>query len=92
MSFWITCITILLVSGIVFLSHWAASKKDSRELLFFGIEKLFEGKITSLKRFKDDAREVAEGFQCGLSFSEWSDFQPDDIIEVVEVQQVATKL
>ena len=48
--------------------------------------------ISSLKRFKDDAKEVAEGLQCGISVSGFNEFEPDDIIEAVEVQSVAQKL
>ncbi|MBI3333134.1 MAG: translation initiation factor IF-2 [Candidatus Omnitrophica bacterium] len=57
-----------------------------------GQEKLHQGKIESLKRFKDDVREVTEGMQCGLSISGFSDYQPEDVIEAVEVQSVAQKL
>ena len=57
-----------------------------------GDQKLFQGKISSIKRFKDDVREVTEGLQCGLSVAGWSDFQPDDLIEAVEVESVAQKL
>ena len=57
-----------------------------------GEEQLFQGKINSLKRFKDDIREVTEGLQCGLSVAGFDDFQPEDIIEAVEVSQVAAKL
>lgn len=42
---------------------------------------VFEGKLESLKRFKDDAREVAEGFECGLTILNYSDVQEGDIIE-----------
>ena len=60
--------------------------------LFRGQERLYQGKIDSLKRFKEDVREVAEGVQCGLSIAGWSDFQPEDLIEVIQVQEVAQKL
>ncbi|MBI1953092.1 MAG: translation initiation factor IF-2 [Candidatus Omnitrophica bacterium] len=60
--------------------------------VFRGPDQLFEGKISSLKRFKEDVREVAEGFQCGISVSGWSEFQPEDLIEVIEVESVAQKL
>jgi len=60
--------------------------------VFRGQEKVYEGKISSLKRFKDDVREVAEGFQCGISVAGWNGFEPEDIIEVLEVEQVAAKL
>ena len=60
--------------------------------VFRGQEQIHQGKITSLKRFKDDVREVSEGLQCGISVAGWDGFQPEDIIEAVEVQQVAAKL
>ncbi len=60
--------------------------------VFRGQERLFQGKINSLKRFKDDAREVTEGLQCGIGLAGFNDFQPDDIIEAIEVSQVAAKL
>ena len=60
--------------------------------LYRGQERVFEGKIVSVKRFKDDVREVTEGIQCGLNLAGYSDYQPDDIIESVEIQEVAQKL
>ncbi|MCM8794723.1 MAG: translation initiation factor IF-2 [Candidatus Omnitrophica bacterium] len=60
--------------------------------VYRGQEMVHEGKITSLKRFKEDAREVAEGYQCGIGVGGWNGFAADDIIEVVEVAQVAAKL
>jgi translation initiation factor IF-2 len=55
-------------------------------------EQLHQGKISSLKRFKEDTKEVTEGLQCGISISGWDGFQPEDIIEAVEIQEVAQKL
>ncbi len=66
--------------------------RGSKGRVLRGQETVFEGKIDSLKRFKDDVREVAEGVQCGIGLSGFSAFEPDDIIEAVEVQQVAQKL
>jgi len=60
--------------------------------VYRGQEKLHQGKLDTLKRFKDDVREVTEGVQCGLSVTGFNDFQPDDIVEAIEVQQVAQKL
>ncbi len=42
---------------------------------------MFEGKVDNLKRFKDDAREVQSGFECGISFSNFNDVEEGDIIE-----------
>ncbi len=49
---------------------------------------LFEGKISSLKRFKDDVKEVAKGFECGIGIEGFSDFEVGDIIEAFEVREV----
>ena len=57
-----------------------------------GGQKIHEGKIQSLKRFKDDAREVLEGFECGIGVSNFEELQAADRIEVYEVQKKARKL
>ena len=66
--------------------------RNAQARVWRGQEKLHQGKIETLKRFKDDVKEVAEGIQCGLSVAGFSDYQPDDVIEAFEVQQVAQKL
>lgn len=52
----------------------------------------FTGKIASLKRFKDDVKEVATGFECGLSLENWQDIQVGDTMEVFEYVEIARKL
>ena len=49
-------------------------------------------KITSLKRFKDDVREVAMGFECGIGIADFQDLQVGDTFEFVEIQEKARKL
>jgi translation initiation factor IF-2 len=49
-------------------------------------------KISSLKRFKDDAREVAEGFECGIGLENFHDLRVGDILEIVETEKIARKL
>jgi len=49
-------------------------------------QKIFEGKISGLKRFKDDAREVQEGFECGINIGNFKDLAEGDKIEVYEVE------
>jgi len=51
-----------------------------------GDETVFEGKISSLKRFKDDVKEVASGLECGITLSDFNGFKPDDIIEQYEMR------
>ena len=52
----------------------------------------YTGKITSLKRFKDDAKEVTYGYECGIGLENWQDIQVGDTFEVFEYVQVARKL
>ena len=49
-------------------------------------------RISSLKRFKDDAKEVAEGFECGVGLENFNDLHVGDILEVVETEEIARKL
>ena len=51
-------------------------------------EEIFKGEIDQLKRFKDDVKEVKEGYECGISFSKFNDIQEGDIIEVSTTKEV----
>jgi translation initiation factor IF-2 len=53
---------------------------------------IHDGELDSLKRFKDDVREVKAGFECGLSLKSFNDIQVGDQLEVYEVQEVARSL
>ncbi len=55
-------------------------------------EVLHAGKISSLKHLKDDVREMAAGFECGIMVEEFNDFQEGDIIEVFVVKEVARRI
>jgi translation initiation factor IF-2 len=46
------------------------------------------GELTQLKRFKDDVREVARGYECGLSFANFQDLQIGDMVECFEIEMV----
>jgi translation initiation factor IF-2 len=48
---------------------------------------VYEGSIDTLKRFKDDAREVAEGYECGLTLTNYQDLQQGDVIEVYRKEE-----
>ena len=54
--------------------------------------KIYEGKISSLKRFKEDVKEVSEGFECGVGLENFNDINAADIIEVYEIRKTARKL
>jgi translation initiation factor IF-2 len=53
---------------------------------------VYDGRIGSLRRFKDDVREVAEGFECGIGIENFNDVKEGDLIEVYEVREVAREL
>ena len=53
---------------------------------------VFTGELESLRRFKDDAKEVAEGFECGIQVAKFQDLKIGDIIEAYTVEQVAPEL
>ncbi|HEX5727012.1 MAG TPA: translation initiation factor IF-2, partial [Longimicrobiaceae bacterium] len=53
---------------------------------------VYEGELGSLKRFKDDVREVREGFECGLNISNFNDVKVGDVLECYRVEEVARTL
>ena len=53
---------------------------------------IYTGKVSSLKRFKDDAKEVTTGYECGVGIDEWHDIKIGDQFEVFEFVEVARKL
>jgi len=55
-------------------------------------EIVHEGKLTSLKRFKDDVNEVLESFECGIGIEGMQDFNENDIIEVFEIKEIKRTL
>ena len=57
-----------------------------------GREIIYEGKVGTLKRFKDDANEVRAGLECGIKLDDFNGYQPGDVIECYEVQKVRAAL
>ncbi len=53
---------------------------------------IYEGKVSSLKRFKDDAKEVADGFECGIGIENFNDLKIGDVIEAFIKEEVAREL
>ena len=51
-----------------------------------------DGSIGQLKRFKEDVKEVKEGYECGISFENYNDIQKGDFIECYEIEEIAAKL
>lgn len=52
---------------------------------------VFEGEIGTLKRFKDDAKEVAKGFECGITIDKFNDIKEDDVIEAYIMEEIERK-
>jgi translation initiation factor IF-2 len=53
---------------------------------------IYDGQFSSLKRFKEDVREVKEGLECGLSVENFNDIKVGDVVETYSVEQIARKL
>ena len=53
---------------------------------------VYEGKVASLRRFKDDVREVAAGYECGIGIENFQDVKEGDLIEAYEVREVARSI
>ncbi|MFO0724823.1 MAG: translation initiation factor IF-2 [Myxococcota bacterium] len=74
----------MVVDGVVNRAAQIRLLRDSKPI--------YEGKLSSLKRFKDDAREVKEGFECGMAIDRFNDVKVGDIIEAFEIVQVKANL
>ena len=53
---------------------------------------IHEGKLDSLKRFKDDVKEVVQGYECGLALERYNEIQEGDVIEVFTTEAVKREL
>ena len=73
-----------MVEGLIIRNGKARVTRDG--------EILTEGLINSLKRHKDDAKEVKEGLECGIGVDGVKKFQEGDIIEVYKIREVKRKL
>jgi translation initiation factor IF-2 len=74
----------MVLSGVV--------KRNASVRLLRSNTVIHTGELDSLKRFKDDVREVKEGFECGLSLKNFNDINEGDQLEVFEVQEIARTL
>ncbi len=63
--------------------------RDAKIRLLRDSVQVYEGKLASLKRFKDDVREVQEGYECGMAIENFNDIKEGDIIEAYTMEQVA---
>ncbi|HQL24663.1 MAG TPA: translation initiation factor IF-2, partial [candidate division Zixibacteria bacterium] len=74
-----------------YVKEGRVNRKDSIRLIRDG-KVIYRGQIASLKRFKDDAREVKEGFECGIGIERYDDVKVGDQIECLEVVEEARTL
>jgi len=74
----------MVVDGVIPRSASVRLVRDNRVI--------YEGKIGSLRRFKDDASEVKQGFECGIGIAGYQDVKVGDVLEAFVVEEVAASL
>jgi translation initiation factor IF-2 len=74
----------MIIEGVVRRSHDVRLIRDGAVV--------WTGKLATLKRFKDDAREVKEGFECGIGLESYNDIKNGDVLECFEVEAVKQSL
>ncbi len=77
-------------SGIIAGSYVQSGKifRNSKARVYRDGAVVFDGQIAGLKRFKDDVKEVAENYECGISLDNFSDFKENDIIEAYALEVI----
>ncbi|MDD6190186.1 MAG: translation initiation factor IF-2 [Firmicutes bacterium] len=75
------------VVGGAYVTDGKVVRNESIRLVRDGIV-IHEGKISSLKRFKDDAKEVAQGYECGIGIENYNDIKEGDIIECYTMEEI----
>ncbi len=81
-------------AGIVagcYVTKGKVNRKANVDVIRNG-ELIYTGTITSLKRFKDDVREVSEGFECGVTIQGFDQYQPGDVLEAFDLETIARTL
>ncbi len=80
--------------GTIAGSYVAEGKvvRDARVRVVRDGQVVHQGKIGSLRRFKDDVREVQSGMECGIGLANYNDIHPGDVLEVYELEEIAPKL
>ena len=53
---------------------------------------IYDGAIASLQRFKDSVKEVAAGYECGITLNNFTDFEPGDVIKCFEILEIRPEL
>jgi translation initiation factor IF-2 len=70
-----------------YVTEGKVSRQASVRLLRDGVI-IYEGKLASLRRFKDDVSEVSAGYECGIGLDKFQDMKPGDVIEVYTVREI----
>ena len=65
--------------------------RDSKVRLVRDGVVIYDGELGSLKRFKDDAKEVKAGFECGLTIENYNDIKENDVIEAYQMKEIPVK-
>lgn len=79
------------IAGSTVISGVMTRQNDGVRVLRDNVQ-VYEGKLNSLKRFKDDAREVQTGYECGIGIENFNDLKVGDVIEAFVIDKVAAKL
>ena len=74
----------MVTSGKVLRGGFARLMRDGANI--------WEGKVAALKRFKEDVKEVTEGFECGISLDGYSEMKEKDMIESFEIEEIKQRL
>src|SRR5262249_54412604 len=77
------------IAGCMVTSGLVKRSGDTQARLLRDNVVIHEGKLGSLRRFKDDVSEVKSGFECGIGFENYNDIKEGDIIEVFTVERIA---
>jgi translation initiation factor IF-2 len=75
----------------VYVQSGSLKRGDKVRLIRDGVN-IYEGIISSLKRFKEDVKEVSSGFECGVKIENFNDLKTGDTIEAYEITELARKL
>ena len=70
-----------------YVTEGKINKNDTATIYRDGVE-IFKGAVDQLKRFKDDVKEVAQGFECGISFVKFNDIQEGDVVKFITTKEV----
>ena len=78
----------VVANWIPFDGFCSAVERNAQARISRGKDQIWEGKIASLKRFNDDAKEVKAGYECGLVFENFGGMQELDIVEAYKMVEV----